>query len=196
MKTPLRFLAVLFAVAVAGIGCTSNNQGDSASPVYLTCTFTLRPGVKNVNDGSMLQFQTVTLASKLKIPTTTSPTAFLDTQVDTYWVVWTRIDGGKTASKAEPFAPGVIVPAAGTAGLQNYPFMTAAALLQPPLNSLFPYNGGIDPETGRTEIRQSGTVTFYGHTMSGQPVTSVPAAFDMVFLYSATAGRIQAVPAR
>jgi hypothetical protein len=74
--------------------------------------------------------------------------------------------------------------------------MTPAALQQPPLNVLFPFNGGIDPETGNTEIRQSGTVTIYGHTMSGQTVTSVPATFDMLFLYSATAGRIEAVPAR
>lgn len=196
MKTPLRFLAVLFAVAVAATGCSSNNQGDSASPVYLTCTFTLRPGVKNVNDGLPLQFQTVTLNSKLKIPSTTSPGAFLDTQVDTYVVVWTRIDGGKTASSSETFTPGVIVPAAGVATLQNYSFMSSSALQKPPLNVLFPYNGGIDPETGTTEIRQSGTVTFYGHTMSGQPVTSVPAAFDMVFVYRAIGGRIEAVPAR
>lgn len=196
MKTPLRFLALLLAVAVAGTGCSSNNQGDSASPVYLTCDFNLRPAVKIVNDGLPLQFQTVTLTSKLKIPTTTNPTAFLDTQVDTYAVVWTRIDGGKTASQTQTFAPGIIVPAAGSSTLQNYVFMTAAALQQPPLSYLFPYNGGIDPETGKTEIRQTGTVTFYGHTMSGQPVTSVPAAFDMIFQYSATPGRIQAVPAR
>lgn len=196
MKRPLRFLAVLLAVAVAATGCSSNNQGDSASPVYLTCAFTLLPAVKNVNDGSLLQFQTVTLNSKLKIPDTTSPTAFLDTQVDTYSVVWTRIDGGKTASKTEIWGNGVIVPAGGTTTLQNYPFMSPAALQQPPLNVLFPFNGGIDPETGRTEIRQTGTVTFYGHTMSGQPVTSVPATFDMLFRYSATGSRIEAVPAR
>ncbi len=152
--------------------------------------------MKSVNDGLPLQFQNVTLTSKLKIPTTTSPTAFLDTQVDTYVVVWTRIDGGKTASPSQTFTPGVIVPAAGISTLQNYIFMTPVELQQPPLSFLFPYNGGIDPETHSTEIRQSGTVTFYGHTMSGQPVTSVPAAFDMVFLYSASAGRIQAAPAR
>ena len=196
MKTPLRFVAILIAVAVAGTGCSGNTQGDSTSPVYLTCDFTLRPAVKFVNDGLPLQFQNVTLTSKLKIPTTTSPTAFLDTQVDTYVVVWTRIDGGKTASPSQTFTPGVIVPAAGISTLQNYIFMTPVELQQPPLSFLFPYNGGIDPETHSTEIRQSGTVTFYGHTMSGQPVTSVPAAFDMVFLYSATAGRIQAAPAR
>ncbi len=196
MKTPLRFLALLIAAAVAGTGCSSNTQGDSASPVYLTCNFALRPGTKLVNDGLPLQFQTVTLTSKLKIPDTTNPTAYLDTQVDTYAVVWTRIDGGKTASQTQTFAPGVIVPAGGTATLQNYVFMTPAALQQPPLSYLFPYNGGIDPETGTTEIRQTGTVTFYGHTMSGQTVTSVPAAFDMIFRYSATGGRIEAAPAR
>ncbi len=196
MKTPLRTLALLLAVALAGTGCSSNNQGDSASPVYLTCDFPLRPAVKAVNDTTPLQFQTTTLTSKLKIPGTTSPTTFLDTQVETYTVVWTRIDGGKTASATETFSPGIIVPAGGTTTLSNYLFMTSTALQKPPLSYLFPYNGGLDPETQATQIRQTGTVTFYGHTMSGQPVTSVPAPFDMIFLYQGTAGRIVAVPAR
>ena len=74
--------------------------------------------------------------------------------------------------------------------------MTASALQQPPLSYLFPSNGGIDPETGRTEIRQTGTVTFYGHTLSGQPVTSVPATFDMIFIYTAAAGRVEATRSR
>jgi hypothetical protein len=196
MNKLLRFVSLLLAVALFGTGCTSNNQGDSASPVYLTVDFTLRPAVKNVNDGAPIQIQTTTVTSKLKIPSTTSPGAFLDTQLDTYAVVWTRIDGGKSASKTENFAPGVIVPAGGTASLQNYVFMSASSLQEPPLSFLFPYNGGIDPETHTTEIRQTGTVTLYGHTMSGQPVTSVPAAFDMIFVYRAAAGRIEAVPAR
>jgi len=192
----LRIATLLLAVAGASTGCGGNTQGDSASPVYLTVDFSLRPAQKNVNDGVPLQFQTVTITSKLKDPTTTSPTAFLDTQLDTYAVVWTRIDGGKTASPTQTFAPGVIVPAGGISTLQNYVFMSAAELQQPPLSYLFPYNGGVDPETHTSEIRQTGTVTLYGHTMSGQPVTSVPAAFDMIFVYSATAGRIQMRPAR
>jgi len=189
-------LALLVVLALLGGGCSTNTQGDSATPVYLTCNFTLLPAVKNVLDNSLLQFDTTEVTSKLKNPTLSGSTAFLDTQVETYSIVWTRIDGGKTTSPTESFGGNVIVPAGGTATLTNYPFMSATALQQPPLSSLFPYNGGVDPETGRTEIRQTGTVTFYGHTMSGQPVTSVPATFSMTFVYRAAAGRVEGIPSR
>lgn len=191
-------LALTAALAALASGCSTNTQGDSASPVFLTCDFTLRPGVWNVASNALLQFDTVTLTSKIKSPTAAGgATTFLDTQVDTYAVVWTRIDGGKTASPTETFAPGVIVPAGGTSTLTNYPFMRASSLQQPPLSYLFPYNNnGVDPETGNTQIVQSGNVTFYGHTLSGQPVTSVPASFDMIFYYSAAASRVKATRSR
>jgi len=188
-------LAFLTALAILGGGCTTNTQGDSATPVYLNCEFTLLPAVKNVADNSLLQFQTTTLTSQLKNPAGGS-SSFLDTQVETYSIVWTRIDGGKTASPTESFGGNVIVPAGGNATLTNYPFQSASALQLPPLNSLFPYNGGVDPQTGRSEIRQTGTVTFYGHTMSGQPVTSVPAVFNMTYVYSAATGRVEGFPSR
>jgi len=196
MKKTSYPLAFLTALALLGGGCSTNTQGDSATPVFLTCEFTLLPAVKNVLDNSMLQFDTTVLTSKLKNPAGGGSTTFLDTQVETYSIVWTRIDGGKTASATESFGGNVIVPAGGTSTLTNYPFMTAAALQQPPLSSLFPYNGGLDPETGRTEIRQTGTVTFHGHTMSGQPVSSVPAVFSMTFVYRAAAGRVEGIPSR
>jgi len=197
MKRPSRPLALLVLFAAVAAGCSTNTQGDSASPVYLTCDFTLLPAIKNVADNSLLQFDTVTLTSKLKSTAAAAGSStFLDTQVETYAIVWARIDGGKTASKTESFGGNVIVPAGGTSTLTNYPFMSASALQQPPLSYLFPYNGGIDPETGRSEIRQTGTVTFYGHTMSGQPVTSVPAVFNMTFIYSAAAGRVEAKRSR
>lgn len=190
---PLALLVLLSILAVVAASCTTNTQGDSATPVYLSCEFTLLPALKNVADNSLLQFPTTTLTSKLKSPSTAGgSTTFLDTQVETYAIVWARIDGGKTASKTESFGGNVIVPAGATSTLTNYPFMSASALQQAPLSYLFPYNGSVDPETGKTEIRQTGTVTFYGHTMSGQPVTSVPAVFDMTFVYSAAAGRVEA----
>ncbi len=192
MKRTSGPLALLALLAVSMAGCSTNSQGDSATPVFLTCDFTLLPAVKNVADGALLQFDTTTLTSKFKSPSAAAgSTTFLDTQVDTYSIVWTRIDGGKTASKTESFGGNVIVPAGGTSTLSNYPFMSITALQQPPLSFLWPANGGIDPETGKAEIRQTGTVTWFGHTMSGQPVTSVPAVFNMTFIYSAAAGRVE-----
>jgi hypothetical protein len=192
MKKTLAPFSVALALGVLAAlpGCSTNTQGDSASPVFLNADFTLLPLIKCVNDGTPLQFQTVTLHSILKNPAVGS-TQFLDTQLDGYNVVWTRIDGGTVASQTQFFAGNGLVPAGGSASLTNYPFMSADSLIRPPLDQLFPFNGGIDKETGRAEIRQAGNVTWTGHTLSGQPVTSTVATFDMIFQFCASAGRIE-----
>jgi len=184
--------AVFAAVSLAALpGCSTNTQGDSASPVFLAGDFELLPLQKCVDDNSALQFQTSVLRNRLKNPSVTS-TQFLDVQIDNYVVVWKRVDGGTVASPTQTFPGDFIVPPNGQSTLQNYPYMSADDLLRPPLDQLFPFNGGVDKETGRAEIRQSGNVTWYGHTLSGQPVTSDVATFGMIFVYCGSAGRVEA----
>ena len=190
-KMKNRFLPFVLLAAVAALGipaCSTNTQGDDASPVFLVVSFDLLPAQKNVADGTMLQFQTTTVRSVLKNkPTDATP--FLDTKIDDYVVEWSRLDGGKTVPKSETFAGNVVVPAGGVSTLTNYEFMSGSALQDPPLNQLFPFNGGIDIETGKSEIRCQGKVTFRGHTLSGQPVTGT-GNFGMVFYY-ATPGAVR-----
>jgi hypothetical protein len=184
--------AVLAAVTVAALpGCSTNTQGDSASPVFLAGDFELLPAGKCVNDTTPLQFSTTVLRNRLKNPAVTS-TQFLDVQVDQYIVVWTRVDGGTTASPSQTFPGDFLVPPNGQSTLTNYIYMSLDDLIRPPLDQLFPFNGGIDKETGKAEIRQAGNVTWYGHTLSGQPVTSDVATFGMIFTYCGSAGRIEA----
>ena len=178
-----RALSIAAAAFLAGTlgACNSNNQGDDASPVFLTVNFTLLPAVKNVNDGSLLQFSTVELKSVLKNPNV-GDTRFLDTSVDDYVIEWRRIDGGTTAPATEVFAGNVLIPAGGASTLSNYPFLSISALTRPPLDKLFPYNGGIDPETKKSEIRCEGHVTWRGHTLSGSQVRG-DGVFNMTFIY-------------
>lgn len=184
-KMTTRFAAALALVAGLGAlpGCSTNSQGDDAAPLYLTVDFTLLPATKNVADGSLLQIQTVTIKSVMKSPTAAT-SSMLDVRLDDYVIEWKRIDGGTKAPKSEVFGGNVIVPVGGTTTLSNYPFMSISALGLSPLDQLFPFNGGIDRETGKSEIRCIGTVTFRGHTMSGQPVQGT-GAFDMTFIYRA-----------
>ncbi len=187
-KMKYRFLPLVLLAAVALLGipaCSTNTQGDDASPVFLVVNFDQLPPSKNVADGTGLQFETATLRSVLKIPATDS-TQFLDTKVDDYVVSWQRLDGGSAAPKTEVFAGNIVVPAGSSSTLSNYIFMTAGALQDPPLNQLFPFNGGIDRETGKSEIRCRATVTFRGHTLSGQPVTG-SGNFGMIFYYATPA---------
>ena len=181
-RTPLA--AALLAGILSVAGCSSNTQGDDASPVYLTVSFTVLPESWNVGSGAPLQIQSTDVRSVLKNPGGGS-SSFLDTRLDDYLVEWKRIDGGTKVPDPEVFGGNVLVPAAGISNLSNYPFMTRSALQRAPLDQLLPFNGGIDRETGRSDIRCQATVTFRGRTLSGQPVRGV-GAFGMTFLYSAT----------
>lgn len=183
MKNRIPLVAALLAGVLAVAGCSSNTQGDDASPVFLSVNYTLLPESWNVGGGAPLQFQTTALRSVLKNPTAGS-SSFLDTRLEDYVVEWERIDGGTKAPDPETFGGNVLIPVGGTSTLSNYEYMTRTALLRPPLDQLLPFNGGIDRETKRSEIRCRATVTYRGHTLSGQPVRGV-GTFGMTFLYSA-----------
>jgi hypothetical protein len=186
--TTLTALALVAALGALLPGCSTNTQGDSAAPVFVVGQFTVYPLEKLLTDATPLTFKTTTLNNTVKTRGVTSLT-FLDVQIDTYKVRWTRLDGGTVASATQGFGAGVIVPANGTSTLTGYAYMTAGALLLPPLDQLYPFNGGIDRETGLSEIRQAGHVTWSGHTLSGQTVVSSEATFNMIFTYNGVSVR-------
>jgi hypothetical protein len=186
MQTMRRIPALLGILALSVLGlpsCSTNTQGDDASPVFLTVSFDLLPIVKNVNSGSFLQFQTTTIKNVLKVPSTTT-VQFLDVRLESYTVSWSRLDGGKSVPSPETFAGTVLVPANGTSTLTNYPYLSIAALQLPPFNQLFPFNGGVDRETNLTTIRLRADVAFFGRTLSGQTATG-KGNFEMTFYYNA-----------
>jgi hypothetical protein len=188
MKKSFTLMTLAFLAALLP-GCSTNTQGDSAAPVFLVGQFTVYPVNKLLTDATPLTFKTTTLANNVKTLGVTSLT-FLDVQVDTYTVRWTRVDGGTVASQNQTFGAGVIVPANGSSSLTGYVYMSADALLRPPLDQLYPFNGGVDRETGKTEIRQLGHVAWFGHTLSGQAVVSSEATFDMIFTYNGVSSRV------
>jgi len=93
----------------------------------------------------------------------------------TRWVITpARSDGGTTASPQWAIDQGVFVPAGGEANLENWRVFPAEYFLQLPLSNLLPENGGFDPETGNTNIRQTLRLEMFGRTVSGKAVSTVP----------------------
>jgi hypothetical protein len=188
MKKTILPVVLIVGAAFGTTSCGNNVQGNDATPVFLEVniggTGSVLPLSKVVNDNAPLQLASVVVSNHAKSPASATSN-FMDVVLEDYVVSWTRVDGGKTASPSERFTAFGTVPINGQSNLQNFPFMTPNDLQQPPLNQLFPFNGGIDRETNSTEIRQAMTVVFHGHTVSGQAVTSTPAVFSLFFIYEA-----------
>src|SRR5437764_532967 len=108
-------LALVLAAAACLPGCSTNVQGDDASPVFLSVDVP-NQGPKNVNDGTLFTIATVTVRNIIKVPSNGS-SSFLDVHLDDYTVTWRRTDGGTVVPAPETWAAGQIVPAGGAATL-------------------------------------------------------------------------------
>lgn len=162
-------------------GCT-NKQGESEAAIFITTDLTLQPGFVDVcTQTGPVQFQTITLTSHFKTPNGADPQGFSTAQMSTYTVTYSRLDGGTIVPPSETFSNGIVLPAGGTSTLNNFFAMYATAFTQSPFDQLWPFNGGIDRETGNREIDLGLTFRFYGETASGHRVVSEPATAGIVF---------------
>jgi hypothetical protein len=83
----------------------------------------------------------------------------------------------------QTFAAGHHLSTPGSSTLTDFPVLSQTALGQSPFDQLFPFNGGIDRETGSNEIRLFYDVTFFGQTVAGQRVQSETATGIRIFIF-------------
>jgi hypothetical protein len=170
-------LSLLLAAALFA-GCT-NKQGETEAPVFITVDLPLQPLSKSISSGTPLTIETITLESHLKRADATDPNGFANVQVNTYTVSFSRRDGGKLIPPPEQFSAAVLLPSGGTATLSGFPIMAAPSLQRSPFDQLLPFNGGVDRETGLSEIHIFYSLTFFGTTASGFRVQSETATGDV-----------------
>ena len=181
MKRRLLIPATLLAIAF-GPACT-NKQGETEQPVILTVDLTEQAGLTDVNPPRTLTIPTMTITSTLKSSTATNPVGLADVELSYYVVHYHRNDGGTRLPADQTFAVGEHLATPGTVTLAGFPILSQTAMQGAPFNSLFPANGGIDPETGKAEIDLFYDVTFFGQTVAGQRVQSETATAYRVFQY-------------
>ncbi len=179
MKKRALIAAALVLIALSP-ACT-NDEGETEAPVFITVSLDLQPGFVDVGAAAPVQIPTITLTSHLKNPSQTDPQGFADTQINSYTVRFRRTDGGTMVPTVQTFGVGVVVPSNGSAVLNNFPILPASAIQQTPFDQLLPFNGGVDRETGRNEIRMTYDITFFGTTASGHRVQSETASGILVF---------------
>ena len=184
MKTNRLVLMALCGLARGLVaGCSGgNHSADDAADIVLSVDIPQGIADVAVNQGEDVAIPSLLIKSQAKAPG--RPMTVQNDVVLNEWVVtFTRTDGGTAASPEWRNYYNVYVPAGGNASLDNYRVMPVEFLRQPPLNQLWPENGGFDKETGQDNIRQKLRIDIYGKTVAGQRV-SVGFEFSVRFFYA------------
>ncbi|NOZ78211.1 MAG: hypothetical protein GXP48_03310 [Acidobacteria bacterium] len=170
---------ILLTLVAGMVACGGNSTlNDTEAAVYLQAEVKkYTPDVHMSTIGGDVTIDHLIIHSFSK-----DPNATLNANQDvhlTRWVVTSeRADGGTKVSPQWVNTVDVYVPAGGSADLENYRVFPEEYFHQAPLSYLFPENGGIDPETGNTNIRQTLNIELFGRTASGK---SVSVAFSVTF---------------
>ncbi len=172
-----RFLSISFLIAgvIASVGCSGGSALDNTgTAVFLTVNVTeYEPEVNVCIGGNDLTIADMTIESKPK-----NPEGNLTSNQDVRLVDWNvtvrRTDGGTVVSPDWYNAVSVFVPAGGNASLQNYRIYPAEYLEDSPFNYLFPENGGVDPETGNSYVREGLHLVISGRVVSGKTISTEP----------------------
>lgn len=174
MKTTSK-IAVIAVMGALALSCGGNSDlNDGESPVILTVEITLYdPEIAICGRNWDVDITSMTVTSDPKVrgyPTSPNQNVIINRWEITPY----RTDGGTTASPRWVHDMTVNVPSGGSANLGNYRVYPWENLNDLPLSNLFPENGGVDPETGNTNIRQSLKLQMFGKTVSGHSVATVP----------------------
>jgi len=167
----------------AGLTACTNKQGESESPVFVTVDLPAQSGLTNLNPPRTITIPTMVLVSHLKNGAATDPQGFANVQVSEYTVTYRRADGGTIVPPMQTFAAGVVLPSGGTTTLTDFPVLSQTAMQGTPFDQLFPFNGGVDRQTGSNEIRMFYDITFFGHTASGKRVQSETVTAIRIFIF-------------
>jgi len=171
----------LVVAAVLAFPACTNRQGETEADVFISVDITLQPGFIDVSVVRPIQIPTMVLTSHLKNPAQSDPQGFSDTLCESYSVHYHRTDGGTRVPSDKTFGCGVRIPSTGASTLNNFPILAASDIQAAPFDQLLPFNGGVDRETGKTEIQMAFDITFFGHTVAGQRVQSSSATGLLLF---------------
>ena len=175
---------VLAAVVMLGSCGGNSTLDDTEAAVFITVEVEeYNPDIDicaYIQGGVDVTVETLNVNSTPKAPGTSLPSS-QDVQITRWVITPERNDGGTTASPQAIFDQGIIVPAGGSTGLDNWRVYPVEYLRESPLAYLFPENGGVDPETGNRNIRQRLVLQMFGETMSGKSVASIPQSIQFRF---------------
>lgn len=186
LKTVVAAAMLLTVVA----GCNVSDLQEDASPVLLVVSISqnisridLAGNVANSTacDDSLgtIMLEVITknpTGGTIGLPGSGTPVdpRFNTVQVTRYRVSYVRTDGGRLVPA--PFVrttSAQIAPGDAPEAVNEFQVFQPDALRSAPFVSLFPNNGGRDPETGRTVVQMDVIVEVFGETLAGENVAGV-----------------------
>ena len=186
MRQYSKFLIPII-LAASLLGCESRiDQADGGGVLLSVTNFDGLPVQVSVNatallNGGLVQIDDLTVQNVVKDPTGTS-SALMDVEIRSYEVTFSRADSGTRVPPTLVRGLFGTAPAGGTFNITGLPVMTIEQIANPPLSDLLFENGAQDRETGSNIIIVNLFLRFFGRTLSGDAVESVPAAFTIEFV--------------
>lgn len=175
---------LIVALAVLSFGCNDIEETDTGG-VVLAVDFVNVPGKIGVNDNDEVTIPTIEINSV--VPNQTGgQSQLMDVLIDLYEVTYSRADTGTRVPPAFIFNRAGTVPVGGSLTLTNFPILGVDQMRSEPLADLLFENGGIDRETGSSQIRLNVTFTVFGKTLAGDEVASTPRTETLEFVPSTT----------
>ncbi|HUF84722.1 MAG TPA: hypothetical protein VMQ81_09060 [Acidimicrobiia bacterium] len=184
MRRTSAALVALVALTLAAAGCSSRVDESEGGVLLSVSDFDGLPTVVSVNAlgfPPLLVIEDITIDNIPKDPAGNT-SALMNVEMQSYEVVFTRIDTGTRVPTPKVAAIFGVAPVGGNIVYENLPLMTSEQLRNPPLEDLLVVNGGIDSETGARSIALELRVTFFGRTLTGHNVATAPIRFDIEFV--------------
>lgn len=175
-----RAKVLLPVLLLLALGCADPEEVDTGGVVLQVelADSVFRIGV---NDQDTVAIPSIEITSI--VPNASAGTSnLMNVQLDLYEVTYARADGGTRLPPPMVFKLSSVVPVGGQLTLSNFPVMTVDQMRVPPLSDLLFTNGGFDKETGATTIRIDITIVFFGRTLAGDEVSSVPRTQTLEFV--------------
>jgi hypothetical protein len=166
-------LCLLFVLA----GCQGRTDRTDSGGVLLSASFSNAPTQVVTSTTVLLPvIPTTTIQNVVADPSGTSST-LENVELRTYQVVYTRADTGTRVPPPLVAPLSGIVPANGSLTITGLNLMTNAQFGNPPISDIDKF--GVDRETGSIVVELNVSITFFGRTLSGKEVASVPTGFRM-----------------
>ena len=163
----------LGALLVPILGCDDRLDRTDSGGVLLEVEVVTFPFRVSVNTTDGLQFPQIDINSVV-VDIDGGSSALMDVELESMEVTFTRADSGTRLPTPFVRTLAGIVPAGGTLTYNNLTVMTFEQLRNPPLSDLLFENGAFDKETQSNNIKLNLIFRFFGRTIGGRDIESVP----------------------